>query len=318
MPLVGPTDGRERAGAARSLGARVGSLFPRCANPHCATGWMRLWRGRRTPGFEGGWACSPECMRALVAAAVRREMDGGAVPSPHTHRVPMGLLLVEQGRITPDQLHAALAGQRQAAESRGGNLRLGEWLLRSGVLQESALTRALSAQWNCPVLSLAGARPAEMVSAMPQFFSEAFDALPVRTRGSRLVYLAFSGRVDRTLSYAVERMTGLRVAAGIAPASEFAAAQQQFLAAAAPPVRFLEAPSSWVLVRALTKVMEAARPVEARLARVHDYFWLRIWRRAADPGLPPAGVVEDLVATLGAPAAPGRRNPGWRDSTHRR
>ncbi len=308
MPVVERE--RKREGGARpTIAARMGSLFPHCANPACSSGWIRLWRSRTVPGFEGRWACSAECMEELVAAAVRREMDGGdRMPAPWNHRVPMGLMLVEQGQITPKQLQAALEVQRQAAETGGETARLGEWLLRSGLLSEPALTRALSAQWNCPVLSLEGFQAAEMAATLPRFFSEAFGAVPVRSPGGRLLYVAFSGRVDRSLTYALERMTGLRVAAGIAGETEFGAVQEQFLSTEGPSTRFLEAASSWILVRAITRLMEESRPVEARLVRIHDYYWLRLWRRhAPGPGLPACDAVEDLLATLGT-AGRGNQN----------
>lgn len=300
MPLVGNRgDGLDNTGEGA---AHAGGLFPRCANPRCSTGWMRLWRSRRVPGFEGRWACSAECMGELVARALRREMDGGdRVPAPHAHRIPMGLLLVEQGRITPEELRTALDGQRRAAEESGETVRLGEFLLGSGVLSEPALTRALSAQWNCPVFSLANYRPAPVAGAMPHFLSEAAGAVPVRVAAGRLLYVAFADRIDRSLSYALERMTGLRVEAGIAPGSEFRTAQERYLATAAPASRYLEAASSWVLARSITKLIEAARPLEARLVRMHDYYWLRMWRSPSHPsGVADPQEVEDLVATIGS------------------
>jgi hypothetical protein len=304
MPLVTrKTPGAEENGE-QSQAMRAGSLFPHCANPRCATGWMHLWRSRRVPGFEGKWACSAECMRELVAAAVRRAMDGGdGAPLPHPHRLPMGLTLVEQGRITAVQLNEALRGQRRAAEEGGEHMRLGEWLLKSGVLREPALTRALSAQWNCPVFSLDGYRPQELASAMPRFLSDALGALPVRAPGGTQLHVAFSGRVDRSLSYALEQMTGLKVVAGVARDSEFVAAQELYLATDGPRARFLEAASSWVLVRTLAKLIETEKPVAARLARVHDYYWLRLWRRTEEgSGLAAPDAVEDLLATLGGPS----------------
>ena len=298
MPVVE----REReAGARKTIATRMGSLFPHCGNPACSTGRVRLWRSRTVPGFEGRWACSAACMEELVAAAVRREMDcGDRMPVPWNHRVPMGLMLVEQGQITPKQLQAALEVQRQAAEIGGETARLGQWLLRSGVLSEPALTRALSAQWNCPVLSLEGFQAAEMAATLPRFLCDAFGAVPVRSPSGRLLYVAFSERVDRSLTYALERMTGLRVAAGIAGETGLRTVQAQFLSTKGPAIRFLEAASSWILVRAITRLMEQVRPAEARLVRIHDYYWLRVWRRhAPGPGLPACNAVEDLLATLG-------------------
>ncbi len=273
---------------------------------------MHLWRNRQVPGFEGKWACSADCMEALVASAVRREMDGNEVAQPlRTHRVPMGLMLVRDGTITVGQLHTALDEQRRASQEGSESRKLGEWLLQSGVLAEPALTRALSLQWSCPVFSLDGFEPEEMSAALPRFLADAFGALPARTPGGRLLYLAFSGRVDRSLSYALERMTGLRVAAGIAPDSEFRLARERYSAAAAPPAQYLEAASSWALVRSIARRIEAARAVESRLVRVHDIFWLRIWRRApAGPGLPAPDTVEDLLATVGSVVRPQDRTLG--------
>ena len=291
------------------MGALAGSLFPRCANPACATGWMHLWRNRQVPGFEGKWACSAECMEALVASAVRREMDGNEVAQPlRTHRVPMGLMLVRDGTITVGQLHAALDEQRRASQEGSESRKLGEWLLQSGVLAEPALTRALSLQWSCPVFSLDGFEPEEMSTALPRFLADAFGALPARTPGEGFCTWHSPDEWTGVSSYALERMTGLRVAAGIAPDSEFRLARERYSAAAAPPAQYLEAASSWALVRSIARRIEAARAVESRLVRVHDIFWLRIWRRAlAGPGLPAPDTVEDLLATVGSVARPQDR-----------
>lgn len=273
------------------------TIFSACGNPRCATGWLRLWRNRRVPGFEGRWACSAECMGELVAAAVRREMDGGGF-APHAHRLPMGLMLLEQGRISAEQLREALAGQRCAELESGEQRRLGEWLVERGVLDEAALTRALSAQWNCPVLTLDAFNPEETAGALPRFLAEAAGALPVRVAGGKLLYLAFAGNVDRGLGAALETMTGLKVVAGIAADSEFRRAQREYLETPAPRAHFLEAGSSWQLARALTRRIEAERPTEARLRRVHGWFWLRMWRRAS-AGLPRVGEVEDVISAIG-------------------
>jgi hypothetical protein len=274
------------------------ALFSSCGNPRCATGWLRLWRSRRAPRFEGRWACSPECMGDMVAAAVRREMDRGGLGA-HAHRLPMGLVLVEQGRITPEQLKKALADQREAGGDGGTPLRLGDWLRESGVLDEAALTRALSAQWNCPVLPLDGLNPEETAAALPRFLAEAAGVLPVRLAAGKLLYLAFAGGIDRGVCAAVEAMTGLKVVAGVAQESEFRIAHREYLEAPAPRSHFLEAGNSWLLARALTRRIEGERPVDARLCRVHGWFWLRTWRRAPS-GMPLAGEVEDFIGSVGA------------------
>jgi hypothetical protein len=45
------------------------------------------------------------------------------------------------------------------------------------------------------------------------------------------------------------------------------------------------------------KAVERARPVEARLARVHDCLWLRMWLCPQRGALPEVGSVRDLIAS---------------------
>lgn len=211
------------------------------------------------------------------------------------------------------------ASQRMAAGSSGEVRRLGEWLLESGVLREPALTRALSVQWNCPVFSLEAFRPADTSAALPRFLADACGAVPVRALGEKLLYLASPDRVDRSLSYAVERMTGLRVVAGIARDSEFRSARQRYLATEGPPARYLEAASFRVLVRSLAQWVETHQPVESRLVRVHGFYWLRIWHRGPErAGLPPCSAVEDTLAVVDAEGSPPPANSDYREWATRR
>ena len=93
-------------------GTRPG-FFQTCANPACESGWLHLWRGESTPIFEGGWNCSAACTAARVAAAVRRELDGrSSAEQNHRHRIPLDLLMLEQGWITSGQLRQALDAQK--------------------------------------------------------------------------------------------------------------------------------------------------------------------------------------------------------------
>lgn len=279
--------------------ARLSAMFPRCGDPKCRRGPVRLGRNRRAPVFEGRWACSPECLRAVVEAAITREGQEERTGSAWIPRMPVGLILLEQGRIREEHLRQARRNRQGSSVANGGALRMEEWLLNSGLLSEAALTRAMGAQWNCPVFSLTQRNSAEMTAAVPPFLAEALGALPVRIAGGKLLYLAFSERIDRSLSYAVEHVTGLRVAAGIARKSEFGPEQARYLAAGAPRTRLLEAGSRRALAGELAAWLEQEQPVEARLARVHELWWLRIWRSRQGAALPAAAMVEDLLATVG-------------------
>jgi hypothetical protein len=72
------------------------------------------------------------------------------------------------------------------------------------------------------------------------------------------------------------------------------------LSAAFPATELLETSSEPVLVRALTRILERSRPVESRLVGVHDCLWLRMWNKAYSGTPSDAGLVHDVIATIGA------------------
>jgi hypothetical protein len=269
-------------------------IFETCANPQCRTGWLHLWRSRTRPLFEGRWSCSAECSEALIHDAILRELHGRViVQPPHRHKIPIGLLMLNQGWITSEQLRQALDAQRRA-----GSGRLGSWLMRLFGVSEELVTRALALQWNAPVLHLDSFLPGRMARALPRLFVDAFGALPLRVAGGRILYLAFEERIDTILALALARMTGLKVECGVLPGSEFQVAHKKMLAAEFPRVQLLEAAGETALSRALARQFERARPAEARLIRVHDCLWLRLWKRRASAPLGPSEEVEDLIASV--------------------
>ena len=273
--------------------ARAG-IFTTCSNPGCCSGWLKLFRPRSAPVFEGGWCCSASCVRAVVEAALRREIDartsGGDV---HSHRIPLGLAMLEQGWITGVQLRGALEAQRTA---RGG--RLGYWLVRGQGVSEQLVTRALGIQWSCPVLSAELHDVEGLAALVPRLFVDAFGALPLRTAAGRILYMGFEDRIDPALALGVERMTGLRVECGLVAGTAFRPAQAAMLGAVYPSVELLEASSETSLAQALARTVERARPVNARLVRVHDCLWLRMWSRVQRGPLPEPAHIEDLICSL--------------------
>ena len=296
-------DGRELALATAGLLDTFGNpgeasgLLPHCGNTKCGSGWMKLWRSRQVPVLEGKWACSQACMWELVHNAVLREAaDQNAQRTIHQHRMPLGLVMFSRGWITQLQLRKALAAQKKAGEGR-----LGEWLVRQKAASEEDVARALSAQWNCPMLGAEAHDPAQMASAFPRIMIDTFAVLPLRLAGRQLLYVAFEDRIDRCLVLAVERMLGLKVEAGVMRESEFAGLRQQVLRAQFPKIRLLEAANMRGVVHAFTALIEERKAVRSQIVRVQDFFWLRIWSRSAQQSqgsLPGVEEVEDMVCTL--------------------
>ncbi len=271
-------------------------LFERCANPGCTSGWLHLWRSRSVPVFEEGWSCSPECTRARLDSAVRRENEGrGAASEGHRHRLPLGLLMLEQGWITPVQLRRALDAQKVS-----GKERLGHWLVSQHTVDEEMVTRALAIQWNCAVLPVGLHDISSLAAVMPRLFVDAFGALPLRVATSRYLYLGFEESLDPMLALAIERMTGLHVENGILQSSLFQPAQARMLDAQYPSVELVEAATESAAARALARSVERARPVGSRLVRVHDCLWLRMWLRAQTNLLPSIDSIKDVVCSIGA------------------
>lgn len=275
--------------------ARVG-IFARCANPGCDSSWLKLWRSRSAPVFEGGWCCSAACTSAQIEVALRREMEAqGNTQEGHRHRIPLGLVMLEQGWITQAQLRRALEAQRAA-----GGGRLGQWLVRQQGVSEQLVTRALGLQWSCPVLGVEIHDAEGLTTFLPRLFIDAFGALPLRVAAGKILYLGFEARLDPVLALAVERMTGLRVECGLVQESFFHTAHTRMLNAKFPHVELIEASSEQALWQALARRVEKVRPVESRLVRMHDCFWLRMWEHPQKGPLPNAASVQDLICSIRA------------------
>lgn len=273
---------------------RATRALPSCANPRCATGWLHLWRRRRVPVVEGGWLCSRACTRARVEDLLRREQAEARPVATHRHRVPIGLVLLTQGWITHEQLKKALKAQRG-----GSRMRLGEWLVEHCGLSEARLTQALGLQWSCPVFSLEqhGGLP---VTVIPRLLPESFGFVPLRVTTAGTLYLAFEDRIDHSLALALERMTRLRVETGLLSSSEFQMAQKRMRQSRFPRARMIEAGSLDLLAEAFTGRIEEDKPVEARLVRMRDLFWLRLWRspetEVADAT--PGNGIQDVIGSV--------------------
>ena len=299
MPLLGKSWRNDHTDRRPLLVSQTkdGSLFPVCANLFCSSSWLHLWRNRRTPIFEKGWTCSEACTRTCIEAAVAREMDGQErKPVEHRHRVPIGLVMLAQGWITQAQLKSALAAQKAA-----GTGRVGSWLVKDSNIPENLVTRALSLQWSCPVFSMEIPPSPAMGAIAPRLLLEAFGILPIRVAGRKVLYVGFEDRIDRCVTFALERMTGLSVEAGLVNTSEFTRVHRDLLEGSAfPKTRLLEALNQRAMTQAFTQIVERARPCEAQLVRVHDCFWLRMWQKPPSQIASLAhGEIEDVVCTIG-------------------
>jgi hypothetical protein len=209
------------------------------------------------------------------------------------------LLLLSQGWITHPQLQRALEAQRES-----GTGRIGDWLQSECGLEPKYITRGLSMQWNCPVLTTEGFGPEAMALAVPKLFVEKFELLPLRVAGSRILYLGFDDRLDATSAFAVEKMTELKVESGLVEGAQFQAARSRLLEYRGVEMRLETAADEDVLAARMTAILEQKKPVASRLVRLHQYYWMRVWLESAAVGkvgsLPRTGEdVMDYIFTIG-------------------
>jgi hypothetical protein len=276
-----------------------------CGSVECVSTWTVPWRNRRRPIFEGQWGCSGRCVLAMVRSAMSRELgegEAGMAAAPHRHRVPLGLVLLAQGWITHPQLRHALESQR--VNGRG---RIGDWLVAECGLEAEQITRGLSLQWSCPVLSVRGFVPEAMALVMPRVFVEEFGLLPLRVVGSRILYIGLEDRLDASAALAMEQMVQLKVESGLVDSAQFREARSQLLQCDAIETKMETAVSTTALAARVTAILEQKQPVASRLVRLHQYYWLRVWLESGATGksgtLPKNGEdVQDYVFSLGGRA----------------
>ncbi len=301
MPfLESPTEDLTRGQQPLELGR---SERVECGNPDCHAGWLRTWRkDRRRPMLDGQWGCSVACLEEMADDAVQRESRDGRADSDtgqHRHRVPLGLLLLANGLITHPQLQHALAMQRQA-----GTGKIGRWLRDEFGLEEQCVTRALSVQWSCPVLTTEGFDARAMALAAPRVLVEAMRLVPLRIASEKILYVGFEDRMDASAGLALERMSGLKVESGLVDATLLDAARRRLLECS-----FVEASTEQVadesaLAAKIACVLNTVQPRASKLVRVHGFYWLRMWLESGamrSGGVPVTTEdMQDRVYTLGA------------------
>ncbi len=220
-------------------------------------------------------------------------MDGRGSPrETHRHRIPLGLVLLEQGWITNSDLRTALTEQKNAGAGR-----LGSWLVVNRSATEEQVTRALGLQWGCPVLDMEFHHPEALTALVPRLFVDAFGALPLRVAAERILYLGFEDHLDPALALGIERMTGLHVEGGLVEESAFRPAHNRLLNARFPAAELIEAATEPALASAFARAVETSRPIESRLVRVHDCMWLRMWLKPGSGPVPEIGSIRDLIGS---------------------
>jgi hypothetical protein len=146
-----------------------------------------------------------------------------------------------------------------------------------------------------------------MALVMPAQFVTEFGLIPLRVAGQRVLYMGSEDGLNASVAYAVEQMSGLKVESGLVDGPSICSARDRLLAEDGVPVTVETVEDEDAMVARVTAALEHRQPVAARLVRVHQYYWLRLWLESGTKGL--AGTLprsaedmEDYIFTLGGRA----------------
>jgi hypothetical protein len=259
-----------------------------CGNGECRTGWLQLFRKRSFPRFEEKWACCAACMEQILADAIRSQVENWEpAAGKRALRMPLGLILLSRGWISHRELQEALAAQRRA-----GSGRIGEWLGRLHGISEETIAKALAIQWSCAVLPQ-GMPGLEFASlGVPAFLRRRYGLALLRQGPDAALYLAGRYRAEHAAARAMEHMLREPVHAAFVEDSAWC-----FVEAEGDASEVL-VPGPNGVATCIGELIERARPSDARLVRMHDHLWLRIW--LAGRGRRPAET-RDIVLSLRGP-----------------
>jgi hypothetical protein len=194
-------------------------MLPQCGNADCPRRKVFFPRPvRKSLGFtvEDRWFCGAGCAQNFLLHRIRSLLSALRPAVPRTHRVPLGMLLVNRGNIDRQNLQDALRMQKESTPKR-----LGELLLSLGLVDELQLAAALSQQWACPYFPL-DRQPVEFLpfSLAPLEIFRASHAVPAHlSPDAAFLHVAFCDRIDHTTLFALECMLGCRTIPSVATSS---------------------------------------------------------------------------------------------------
>ena len=169
---------------------------------------------KRVSMFVGGASCF------LFDGGVPSD-DTSAPPPPLRIGLPsrLGEMLIRQGLVSSEAVQAALSEQ-----AAGSEWRLGRLLVRQGALDDQTLVQAIAHQFHVPVVDLRVEPPtSDALDRLAPSAARRLQALPLRLDADALV-VAVSDPPVRELRVAIERCTGVPVRLVLAAADDLATA----------------------------------------------------------------------------------------------
>jgi len=259
--------------------SKVRSLWhdwlPPCSNPACKQKPLARAMAKRNTGISVAdkWICGPDCFEEIAREKLSAIMSSRhAQEQPPKLRMPLGLVMVSRGDLTPEQLRLVLDEQQK----RGSNV--GDIAQRLGFATQEQVTAAVAAQWSCGVFPLRD-RPLTPSVHVPRRLLEVYGMLPVHyVETGRRLMVGFVTRVQYHILHTIEHITSCVATPCFITAGEY----DQYLHSAT----FGERENEIVFdrVNGTVEMAKLARNYvnqiaahQARFGICRDYLWMRIW-----------------------------------------
>lgn len=245
------------------------------------TSFAKRFRKPKHEGYRLGadWYCSDECLDRGLVGTVQTLVLGRARAAKHERglRPTLGLLLMQQGKLTKEDLAKALEAQKSEPTSRIGDL-----LKRDGVVSEREVTLALSRQYALPWVNFVnGDVSEETVRLIPAVVARTYTAVPVDFRASEgELLVAIVGPPDYGFLNGLSRMLELDVTVLLADESKLRELLARFYPDVQARGRRLELRNvDWRGVAEIIGSMAREyRAKRLRLERCGERLWLRFER----------------------------------------
>jgi hypothetical protein len=248
---------------------------PQCTSSTCSskTLFQTITRRNRGMKVDDQWYCQ-DCIEPSVQAKILELMTSqGRAVRAHSSRIPLGLLLLQRGILTAEQLRIALDRHRLT------EVNFGDVVQQLGFATGEQVTAAVAAQWACPVFCL-GDRQLELGVRIPHLLLEMYGMLPVHfVESERRLLIAFVTGVQHQMLYTIGQMTSCTVAPCFITASEYESHLH-------PPSQaslrdnelvFEQIIETAEMARITSNYVGQLAAERLRLGRCRDYLWARIW-----------------------------------------
>ena len=235
--------------------------------------WHRVLRRQNGISLEGVHYCGPQCMESALVVQFARLQALSPTPPP-SNRMPLGLLMVARGKLTYNEVLAALEAQRRARYGK-----IGEWFEKLGFATEQEVTTALALQWGCPVAS-SDLKPdaSEPSRRIPLPILEAFHMWPLHhVAATNTLSIAFGARVDHSALYAIDQMLDCRTQPCVAGRKAIAYRLERLRQQARPgEVQFGPMHDAAEMARIASSYIVKLGSEEIRIRRLGSAVWLRL------------------------------------------